>query len=569
MKTKIIILVAIWCFSLLCVVLPVEAAIKIMFPPTDVWISADKETGTETVEIMGIVEQEQDKFVSVKVKRGKLLGSKKVPIKHGVFTARVILKKGENRIIIKTKESTSERRIFLAHSKKGIPKELQPYYVHPSRDKTTGKPVERASCDTCHRLKGKSPSYKKVTPTQANCTTGGCHSKFGKAEYLHGPIGAKLCIFCHNPHGSLVPKIVSRPGAELCISCHQEEKRIYKDKVIMPPVKEGNCIVCHDPHQSSQKFQLIGESLEELCFNCHDKGMKNYSKLHGPMEKGDCIACHLPHSSKYKGLLAEKNEKFCFLCHKERLEQFKRKYSHKPQTENCNSCHAAHGSNFTFQLKEKEPELCYSCHKKTHAYVLKEIEMAKVPHPGVTKGKCSACHTVHSTNFQKQLKASLKDICFVCHKELKEYVESSKYEHGATKDSNCNACHKSHGAQYTALLKKYFPAEFYTEYTPDAYKMCFECHNKDICKDETTRDLTNFRNGTINLHFTHVNRKKGRNCKSCHEVHAGNQAKHIRAEVPFGMWSYPIEFKQTKNGGTCIVGCHKPRSYDKVNPVKN
>jgi hypothetical protein len=30
----------------------------------------------------------------------------------------------------------------------------------------------------------------------------------------------------------------------------------------------------------------------------------------------------------------------------------------------------------------------------------------------------------------------------------------------------------------------------------------------------------------------------------------------------------PVNFTQTKNGGTCVVGCHKPKDYDRVNPVK-
>ena len=119
------------------------------------------------------------------------------------------------------------------------------------------------------------------------------------------------------------------------------------------------------------------------------------------------------------------------------------------------------------------------------------------------------------------------------------------------------------------LLKKYFPTEFYTAYTPLEYAMCFECHNKDICNDKTTKELTNFRNGSVNLHFAHVNRTKGRSCKACHEVHAGDQAKHIRAEVPFGMWSYPIQFTPKDNGGSCVVGCHKPRSYDRIKASSN
>jgi predicted CXXCH cytochrome family protein len=201
--------------------------------------------------------------------------------------------------------------------------------------------------------------------------------------------------------------------------------------------------------------------------------------------------------------------------------------------------------------------------------VIKDIKMAKVKHGAMKEGKCSSCHTVHSTNFKKQLKAGLKNICFTCHEELRDQVISSKYPHGAVKESNCNACHKSHGAAYTKLLLKYYPPEFYIEYTPSAYEMCFECHNKEIVRDKTTTKLTNFRNGSKNLHYHHVVRKKGRTCRSCHEVHAGDQGKHMRAEIPFGQWSYPIEFTLKENGGACVVGCHKPRSYHRIKPITN
>ncbi len=556
MKSKNIILVSGCFFVLMCIGFPVEAAIKIIYPPQDVWVS----TKTNIMQVVGTLDGEKDKFVTVKVKGGKVEGSNKSPILSGAFDCVVILKKGKNQIIVKSQKSEVIRTVYLADSRRKVPKGIKRYYIHP--------PAEIPSCDTCHQLKGKSPSHKRILPTKANCTEGDCHPKIGKGEYVHGPLGAKVCVFCHNPHGSMLPNEISRSGADLCISCHQESKGYFDQKEVMPPVKEGNCTACHDPHQSSVKFQLKGKTLEGLCFNCHDKKIKNFKVLHGPMQKGDCIACHNPHSSPNKWLLEEKGDEFCFLCHKERMEQFKRKFSHTPEKEGCNGCHTAHGSNFKFQLKDKEPELCYPCHEKSHPDALREMKVAKVKHGAMKDGKCSSCHTVHSTNFEKQLKASVKTICFQCHEELKDEVDSAKYQHGAVKESNCNACHKSHGAAYPSLLLKYYTPEFYAAFTPTAYAMCFECHNKDIVKDKATTKLTDFRNGAQNLHYLHVVKKKGRTCRACHEEHAGDQKKHIRKEIPFGMWSYPIEFTLKKNGGTCVVGCHKPQSYNRVKPVK-
>ncbi|MDK2793350.1 MAG: hypothetical protein PWQ25_2213, partial [Deferribacteres bacterium] len=33
-------------------------------------------------------------------------------------------------------------------------------------------------------------------------------------------------------------------------------------------------------------------------------------------------------------------------------------------------------------------------------------------------------------------------------------------------------------------------------------------------------------------------------------------------------WELPINFTKTKTGGSCVVGCHKPKEYDRLNPVK-
>ena len=91
----------------------------------------------------------------------------------------------------------------------------------------------------------------------------------------------------------------------------------------------------------------------------------------------------------------------------------------------------------------------------------------------------------------------------------------------------------------------------------------------EIATKNSTETLTDFRNGKLNLHFVHVNREKGRSCKACHEVHAGNQEKHIAFEVPYGKsnWMLPIKYTKTETGGTCVVGCHKEKPYDRVNPA--
>jgi len=61
---------------------------------------------------------------------------------------------------------------------------------------------------------------------------------------------------------------------------------------------------------------------------------------------------------------------------------------------------------------------------------------------------------------------------------------------------------------------------------------------------------------------------RGRSCKACHDPHKAEQPRLVMPEVPgFGTWSIPMFFTVTSNGGTCVVGCHKPKTYDRIEPV--
>lgn len=123
------IVTCIFIFTLISFSFPANAAIRIIFPDEDVWVSSD------TVDIIGVLEGEDNTFVKVRVKKGKLLGSDKSPIIKGAFSAAVKLKKGKNRIIINSGKSKAERKIFFAASKKEIPEGLKPYYIHPAVEK--------------------------------------------------------------------------------------------------------------------------------------------------------------------------------------------------------------------------------------------------------------------------------------------------------------------------------------------------------------------------------------------------------------------------------------------------
>jgi predicted CXXCH cytochrome family protein len=303
-----------------------------------------------------------------------------------------------------------------------------------------------------------------------------------------------------------------------------------------------------------------------LCFSCHENNKTNKEFLHGPVAAGDCNVCHNPHASDYKYQLEAEGNVLCFLCHEDRRAEFTRKSVHKPVTESCAVCHDSHSGGWKYLLKSDPIALCYGCHKKVEDHV----KAAKNQHAALKQGPCTQCHTAHSSDYVRQLKLSTKQICYSCHKDIGSRVLASKSLHGPVQQDDCYACHDTHGSDYTKILKKFFPPEFYIEYKTDNYAICWDCHNKDMALTEVTTTLTGFRNGGRNLHYFHINQKKGRSCKACHEMHAGDQEKHVREKVPFGSggWQLPVKFTKLATGGNCVVGCHREMTYDRESAVK-
>ncbi len=532
--------------------------ITVVSPPDGVWVTEKQ------LFVAGIVADAAITQLDIKGVKNDA-PKNKIKVANQAFGVMITLGKGDNTITLTSGKQQKTLKVYYlqpADLKKGktAPKGLKRFYVH-------GNPAA-LNCKECHKLRRGKYNFKRIVPARSTCTTG-CHTDMGKSAHVHGPVGAGVCISCHNPHGSYNKMAMARTGQDLCVVCHQAKIEEFSDSVIHEPVKEG-CVSCHNPHESAMRFQLRGNgaSVSSLCFNCHESEIFTKSHRHGPVGAGDCIACHTPHAGKHKNLLIASPEKgeVCFQCHKDRQQEFTMKHVHDPVQENCNKCHDPHSSEVRFQLHKEGSELCLDCHDKKSPELSNAIKNSKYKHQPVDEGRCTDCHRAHSSDVKSMLKKSTEELCFTCHDELADEVAGSDFRHGPVQTGDCMACHDVHGSQNSRILSKYFPEEFYKEYRPENYELCFGCHNKDIAKKKFTKTLTNFRDGEYNLHYFHVNMKKGRNCVACHDPHASTQVKHIRTEVPFGAWSYPISITKTKNGATCVVGCHAPKTYDRKKP---
>lgn len=419
-------------------------------------------------------------------------------------------------------------------------------------------------------------AVEKPTTPQKTCMTAECHTEYGKMAEVHGPVALGDCKSCHKPLNVQEHTYqLAREGADLCQYCHLDQTT--KKHLHNPLEDEGGCTQCHDPHGSDNKFFLSSKTVADSCKECHEV-TKDMKFLHGPVAAGECTVCHDPHGSDYENLLGLDPNDFCFSCHEVTQNELKKfEFVHEPAKGECSGCHDAHGANNAQLLTENAPKLCYSCHED----IQKTAETSKYKHSAVTEpGGCLSCHTPHASTVRHGLKAAPLDLCLKCHdKEIKvdknitignfaAQIKDKQFLHGPVGEKDCEGCHVAHGSNYFHLLAKEYPPQFYAPFSKENYDLCFSCHSESIVLTRETSDLTDFRNGSTNLHFMHVNKEsRGRTCRSCHATHASDKPGHIRQSVPYGKWDLPVGFTKRQTGGTCESGCHMPYTYDRESPV--
>ncbi|MCW8895596.1 MAG: hypothetical protein OQK48_07455 [Sulfurimonas sp.] len=368
-------------------------------------------------------------------------------------------------------------------------------------------------------------------------------------QFLHEPFKMGACQICHTSKNNKPGELVKKNITDICYSCH---KTRYTKKFDHKPVKDGKCMDCHDPHQANTKSLLKSDSVNNLCMKCHDqkstfkaKAKKQFVDMslgvkHKPIVEKSCLECHDAHTADHKSLL-----------------------------------------NFDAKM-----DLCLDCHDDEK----EAVTHSKFKHGGVntSKKRCLECHDPHATKYKKLLKIDPVATCLNCHDKevksdedggmlmnMKKHLEENPNWHKPIKDfkkeGGCSACHAPHGSDNFSILKKSFTKNFYADLENKDF-FCFECHTekkitKQFITNSSEHNITGFRDGEVNLHYLHVNDRKGRSCKACHDEHASKYNNLIRDYTDFNGVRFPLRYIETTEGGSCAPACHKKFGYDRVNPV--
>ena len=188
-------------------------------------------------------------------------------------------------------------------------------------------------CEACHgpggkhtarvrRGEGRPPMIRfgSEAPTPVNVQNemcASCHAAdlgFGWHGSAHDD-NTVACADCHDSHTASDPVFATATQPEVCFTCHQLQ-RSDSYKPYAHPIREGkmDCTGCHDPHGSTTEHQLVRQTLNDTCYQCHAEKRGPFLWEHAPASD-DCSICHAPHGSTQPGMLTQRGPLLCQSCH--------------------------------------------------------------------------------------------------------------------------------------------------------------------------------------------------------------------------------------------------------------
>ena len=145
-----------------------------------------------------------------------------------------------------------------------------------------------AACIDCHQGDIKAHvDHREKFNSRVICLE--CHDGVSSHKYLHPPVAQHECHLCHNPHGNIKNRLMSKGYSTklflpysndeytLCFSCHKRDLLLFPDTSFSTGFRDNqrnlhylhvnkvsrgrNCKLCHAPH-GSELPKMIVETVE-------------------------------------------------------------------------------------------------------------------------------------------------------------------------------------------------------------------------------------------------------------------------------------------------------------------
>lgn len=403
------------------------------------------------------------------------------------------------------------------------------------------------------------------------------------------------------------------------------------EEIILDDGGQLQCTTCHDPHDDTWgDFLVMSNQFSALCTGCHLKDQWVNSThatssaqwngqgpdpwpntAYSTVTENGCQNCHSPHSAGMhpRLLRREYEEDNCLVCHNSNVaslsieDEIAKIYSHP--VGNYNGIHDA-AENFAMGSISNHVE-CEDCHNPHQA------TGSSATAPAVS-GRNRGVQGIDSGGQQIAAAANLYEICFKCHADnnvigqpaivRQEDQLNTRLEFGlgnpsfhpvlqATSNTNvpsllppytsnsiiyCTDCHGTnnpdgaqgpHGSIHEHLLVENYTTTDNTIETPDAYALCYKCHDRDV--------LMNPLQSAFKLHFKHV-QQENTPCSVCHDPHGisatqGNYSNN-RALINFDttvvspnsagdLYFIGDDISQNSCALLCHGNDHAPRKYSR------
>lgn len=170
---------------------------------------------------------------------------------------------------------------------------------------------DRPKPDVLFSGKGKS----EASAQNASCLT--CHDSGNRTLWSGSKHQSEdlSCSNCHTVHAPRDKTLTKATQPETCFACHKTI-RAETHRISTHPLAAGKigCSDCHNPHGSVGPKLLVGNSVNETCWTCHAEKRGPFLFDH-PSASDDCMNCHTPHGSTNAPLLRARSPYLCQECH--------------------------------------------------------------------------------------------------------------------------------------------------------------------------------------------------------------------------------------------------------------
>ncbi|MEY8689839.1 MAG: DmsE family decaheme c-type cytochrome [Leptothrix sp. (in: b-proteobacteria)] len=155
-------------------------------------------------------------------------------------------------------------------------------------------------------------SSDQIKQACLTCHKGGQRTHWSGSQHENAGVA---CTNCHAVHTHQDKVLTKAQQQEVCFACHKSE-RAQTHRLSTHPLAAGkmSCSDCHNPHGSVGPKLMSKDSVNETCASCHAEKRGPFLWEHEPATES-CANCHTPHGSNNAPLLKARAPWLCQNCH--------------------------------------------------------------------------------------------------------------------------------------------------------------------------------------------------------------------------------------------------------------